>query len=153
MGVGRKLAFPAMRIALFSEVFLPKIDGITNRLANTLRCLEADGHECLVFAPDTAVPEIGASRVVRIPSLPFPSYPAVRVALPDARVLASLAWFRPDVVHAVGPAVLGVMGIAAARGSPRRARSRCRSSPPTTPTSRATCTATASASRSARSGR
>jgi glycosyltransferase involved in cell wall biosynthesis len=104
-----------MRIALFSEVFLPKIDGITNRLANTIRCLEADGHECLVFAPDTAVPRFGATRVVRIPSLPFPAYPEVRVALPDARVAASLAWFRPHVVHAVGPAVLGVMGIAAAR--------------------------------------
>jgi glycosyltransferase involved in cell wall biosynthesis len=104
-----------MKIALFSEVFLPKIDGITNRLANTLRCLEADGHECLVFAPDTALPRFSATRVVRIPSVPFPPYPAVRVALPDARVAASLAWFRPDVVHAVGPAVLGVMGIAAAR--------------------------------------
>jgi glycosyltransferase involved in cell wall biosynthesis len=104
-----------MRIALFTEVFVPKIDGITNRLANTIRCLEAEGHECLVFAPDTAAPRFGATRVVRIPSLPFPPYPAVRLALPDARVAASLAWFRPDVVHAVGPAVLGVMGIAAGR--------------------------------------
>ena len=105
-----------MKIALLTEVFLPKIDGITNRLRHTLRCLEEEGHECLLFAPDTAVAEHGATRVVRIPSLPFPSYPGVRVALPDPRLLASLAAFRPDVVHAVGPAVLGVMGIAAARG-------------------------------------
>jgi glycosyltransferase involved in cell wall biosynthesis len=28
-----------MRIALFSEVFVPKIDGITNRLAHTIECL------------------------------------------------------------------------------------------------------------------
>lgn len=104
-----------MKIALFSEVFLPKIDGITNRLRHTLECLETSGHECLVFAPDTALPRLGATRVVRIPSLPFPPHPGVRIALPDARVATSLAWFRPDVVHAVCPALLGVMGIAAAR--------------------------------------
>jgi len=104
-----------VKIALLTEVFLPKIDGITNRLRHTLRCLEAEGHECLLIAPDTAVSEHGAARVVRIPSLPFPRYPGVRVALPDPRIAASLAAFRPDVVHAVGPAALGVMGIAAAR--------------------------------------
>jgi glycosyltransferase involved in cell wall biosynthesis len=104
-----------VRIALFTEVFLPKLDGITNRLSNTLRCLEEAGHECLVFAPDTAVASLGATRVVRVPSLPFPRYPGVRVSLPDLRVVARLARFAPDVVHAVGPACLGVAGIAAAR--------------------------------------
>ena len=104
-----------MKIALLTEVFLPKIDGITNRLRHTLRCLEAEGHECLLLAPDTAVSGHGAARVVRIPSLPFPRYPGVRVALPDPRIAASLAVFRPDVVHAVGPAALGAMGIAASR--------------------------------------
>jgi glycosyltransferase involved in cell wall biosynthesis len=104
-----------VKIALLTEVFLPKIDGITNRLRHTLRCLEAEGHECLVLAPDSAVSEHGAARVVRIPSLPFPRYPGVRVALPDPRIGASLAAFRPAVVHAVGPAALGAMGIAAAR--------------------------------------
>ena len=43
-----------MRIALFTEVFLPKIDGITNRLSHTIRCLRDDGHEVLVFAPQGA---------------------------------------------------------------------------------------------------
>ena len=112
--VGRIVCSAGVKIALLTEVFLPKIDGITNRLRHTLRCLEEEGHECLLFAPDTALAEYGATRVVRIPSLPFPRYPGVRVALPDPRILASLAIFRPDVVHAVGPAVLGVMGIAAA---------------------------------------
>ena len=110
------LDFPGVRVALFTEVFLPKIDGITNRLRHTLECLEADGHECLLFAPDTALPRFGATRVVRVPSLPFPGYPGVRIALPDPRIAASLAGFGADVVHAVGPAALGVLGIAAARG-------------------------------------
>lgn len=101
---------PGMKIALFSEVFLPKVDGITNRLRHTLECLQEEGHETLLFAPDTALPAYGATRVVRVPSLPFPPYPGVRVPLPDPRIAAALASFAPDVVHAVGPACLGVAG-------------------------------------------
>jgi glycosyltransferase involved in cell wall biosynthesis len=104
-----------VKIALFTEVFLPKIDGITNRLRHTLACLQQEGHETLLFAPDTAVAEHGATRVVRVPSLPFRPYPDVRVSLPDPRIASALARFAPDVVHAVGPACLGVAGVAAAR--------------------------------------
>jgi glycosyltransferase involved in cell wall biosynthesis len=104
-----------MRIAIFSEVFPPKIDGITNRLRHTLACLEADGHEVLVFAPTGSTGRIGKTRVVRIDGPPFPLYPGLRVALPDPRILWELGRFRPDVVHAVGPVCLGVWGVAAAR--------------------------------------
>lgn len=104
-----------MRIALFSEVFLPKIDGITNRLRNTIECLRADGHEVLVFAPENAAPEHAGARVLRVPGLPFPPYPELRATLPDPRIAWELARFGPDVVHAVGPACLGIWGIAAAR--------------------------------------
>lgn len=103
-----------MRIAIFTEVFLPKIDGITNRLRHTLDELRAAGHEVLVFAPDTALPEYQGVRVVRIPGSPFPPYPGLRIAFPDPRIAWELRRFRPDVVHAVGPACLGVWGSLAA---------------------------------------
>lgn len=104
-----------MRVAMFTEVFLPKVDGITNRLRHTIDCLLSEGHELLLFAPDTAVPEYAGARIVRVPALPFPPYPGVRAALPDPRVLLELLAFRPHVVHAVGPACLGVWGILCAR--------------------------------------
>ena len=104
-----------MRIAIFTEVFLPKIDGITNRLSHTLRCLREDGHEVLVFAPADAAPEHEGFRVIRVPGAPFPPYPGLRVTAPDPRILYELRRFRPDVVHAVGPACLGIWGSAAAR--------------------------------------
>ncbi|MCG8590294.1 MAG: glycosyltransferase family 1 protein [Proteobacteria bacterium] len=103
-----------MRIAIFTEVFLPKIDGITNRLRHTVARLVAQGHEVLVFAPDTAVAEHAGARVVRIPSAPFKPYPGVRIAAPDPRIAWELARFGPDVVHAVGPAILGLWGLVAA---------------------------------------
>jgi glycosyltransferase involved in cell wall biosynthesis len=104
-----------VRIAIFTEVFVPKIDGITNRLRHTIRALRQDGHEVLVFAPDTAVSEYAGARVVRVPGLPFPPYPGLRVSLPDPRILHELRRFDASVVHAVGPACLGIWGMLAAR--------------------------------------
>jgi len=104
-----------VRIALFTEVFLPKIDGITNRLRHTVAELRAAGHEVLLFAPRDAVPEHAGARVVRIGGLPFPPYPGLQVSAPDPRIAWELARFRPDVVHAVGPACLGLWGALAAR--------------------------------------
>lgn len=104
-----------MRIALFTEVFLPKIDGITNRLNHTVRCLTQQGHEVRVFAPQGSVEEHAGARVIGIPGLPFPWYPGLQIATPDPRILAELWQFAPNVVHAVGPACLGVWGIASAR--------------------------------------
>jgi glycosyltransferase involved in cell wall biosynthesis len=104
-----------MRIAIFTEVFLPKIDGITNRLRHTLEGLRSDGHEVLLFAPDTAVPEHAGFPVVRIPGVPFPPYPGLRISAPDPRIALELRRFAPQVVHAVGPCCLGIFGIVAAR--------------------------------------
>jgi glycosyltransferase involved in cell wall biosynthesis len=104
-----------MRIAMLTEVFPPRIDGVTNRLGHTLRRLREAGHEVLVVAPDTAVPRYEGFEVVRVPSLPTPGPPGVRLAAPDPRVLGALRRFQPDVVHALGPVALGVWGLAAAR--------------------------------------
>jgi glycosyltransferase involved in cell wall biosynthesis len=109
------LDWKAMRIALTSEVFLPKIDGITNRLANTTAELVRQGHEVLLFAPAPSVAEHAGARVVAVPSVPFPPYPGLRAGLPDPRIALELQRFRPQVLHAVGPACLGIWGMLAAR--------------------------------------
>ncbi|MEZ4215291.1 MAG: glycosyltransferase family 1 protein [Myxococcota bacterium] len=104
-----------MRIALFTEVFLPKIDGITNRLRHTIRCLRDEGHEVLVFAPDCPMREYAGARIESLPAIGFPPYPGLRLGLPDPRSAWHLRRFAPHVVHAVGPAFLGVFGLVAAR--------------------------------------
>jgi len=104
-----------MRIALFTEIFVPKIDGITNRLRHTIVELTRQGHEVLVFGPSSAVAEYAGVRVVRVPGTAFPPYPGVQLAVPDPRILWELGRFDPHVVHVVGPACLGLWGTAAAR--------------------------------------
>ncbi len=104
-----------MRVAIFTEVFLPKIDGITNRLRHTIRCLLEDGHTVQLFVPRTAVARYPGVRVVQIPGVPFRAYPEIQYTLPHPRVLSELMRFAPEVVHVVGPATMGVWGTMAAR--------------------------------------
>ena len=104
-----------MRIAFTTEVSPPKIDGITNRLRNTIPCLLDAGHEVLVFAPAGSDATLGGARVVPIPGPAYPGYPELRATLAHPRIAWELARFRADVLHAVGPVCLGVYGLLAAR--------------------------------------
>jgi glycosyltransferase involved in cell wall biosynthesis len=100
-----------MRIALMTEPFLPKIDGIVTMLTKTVECLRRRGDEVLIFAPSGGPKELFGAEVVGLPSLPFPLYPELRLALPRASMRAKLMAFDPDVLHLFEPALLGVGGL------------------------------------------
>lgn len=104
-----------MRIAIFTETFLPKVDGVVTRLVHTLQALEALGHEVLVLAPPGAPAHHGRATVVAAPGLPFPWYPELNVALPSVRIASDAAAFEPDVVHVVNPVLFGAWGALWAR--------------------------------------
>ncbi len=105
-----------MRIAYFTETFLPKIDGIVTRLTRTLEQLQALGHEAIVFAPHNPPETYAGFRVVRVPGVPFrPWYPELVLGLPRPRLGRELDRFKPDLVHVVNPIILGLWGTALAR--------------------------------------
>nr|WSZ94987.1 glycosyltransferase family 1 protein [Streptomyces sp. NBC_00857] len=105
-----------MRVVIVAESFPPDVNGVAHCALQTARHLAARGHDPLVIAPAVAADaEIDAPcPVVRVPSLPLPGYPQVRVALPSRRVAATIAAHRADLVHLAGPFVLGVRGMTAA---------------------------------------
>ncbi|MBZ6110075.1 MULTISPECIES: glycosyltransferase family 4 protein [Streptomyces] len=107
-----------MRVVIVTESFPPDVNGVAHCALQTARHLTDRGHDCLVVAPATAAggPADASAPcpVVRVPSLPLPGYPQVRVALPSRRVAAAIAEHRADVVHLASPFVLGVRGMAAA---------------------------------------
>ncbi len=104
-----------MRIAFFTETFLPKVDGIVTRLTKTVEHLVAAGDEVLIFCPEGAPETFLGARVVGVPALPLPLYPELKLALPRPAVSEALDRFQPDLVHVVNPAVLGLGGIWLAR--------------------------------------
>ncbi|MET7764631.1 glycosyltransferase family 1 protein [Streptomyces sp. NPDC005393] len=121
-----------MRVAIVTESFPPDINGVAHCALQTADHLHRRGHHPLVIAPagppggpphaTTDGPpesrgELDRSHpypVVRIPSLPLPGYPQVRVALPSRRLAAAITSHHSDVVHLASPFVLGARGMTAA---------------------------------------
>ena len=104
-----------MKIAFFTETFLPKVDGIVTRLTKTVSHLVEGGDEVLIFCPEGAPDGYMGARVVGVPAMPLPLYPELKLALPRPAVAEALESFQPDLVHVVNPAVLGLGGIWLAR--------------------------------------
>ncbi len=100
-----------MRIAFFTETFLPKVDGIVTRLTKTLPHLVSSGDAVMVFCPEGAPEHYMGAEVVGVPAMPLPLYPELKLALPRPAVAEALERFQPDLVHVVNPAVLGLGGI------------------------------------------
>lgn len=100
-----------MRIAVFTETFLPKVDGIVTRLRHTVEHLQRSGDQVLVFAPEGGITEYKGARVYGVTGFPLPLYPELKLALPRPAIGYALEEFQPDLIHVVNPAVLGVAGI------------------------------------------
>ena len=92
-----------MRIALLTEVFLPKIDGVVTRTTRHLDQLAEMGHEVLIFAPGNPPSEYAGFEVVPIRSHSLKVYPEVKHGMLGPKTYHRLREFNPDVVHAVNP--------------------------------------------------
>jgi 1,2-diacylglycerol 3-alpha-glucosyltransferase len=108
-----------VRIALFTNNYLPFCGGVTISVETLRRGLESSGHEAWVFGPRLTGAEDASVRVVRYPSIPVATYPEFALAVPYSRrierLVSALAF---DVIHAHHPFLLGP----AARRLARRTR-------------------------------
>ena len=100
-----------MKIAFFTETFLPKVDGIVTRLTKTIESLTKTGDEVIIFCPEGCPDEFMGAKVIGVPAMPLPLYPELKLGLPGAAVSDALDSFKPDLIHVVNPAVLGLGGI------------------------------------------
>jgi glycosyltransferase involved in cell wall biosynthesis len=96
-----------MRIAIISEVFLPKIDGVVNRTLHLIRQLTRMGDEVMVVCPRAPGCTECHVRVVDVPSFSFPLYPEYRIGLPDRKLAAAVKEFAPEVLHYLNPFAFG----------------------------------------------
>lgn len=118
-----------VRVVVVAESFLPHMNGVTNSVLHVLAHLRRRGDDVTVIAPSDSTfetnpfseaqpqqPELcHGYPVVRVPSLPLPEYPKVRVAAGFvARLRHLLEDIRPDVVHVASPFILGWRAIQAA---------------------------------------
>jgi phosphatidylinositol alpha 1,6-mannosyltransferase len=111
-----------MRIALVTESFLPDVNGVAHSVERAAEHLVRRGHEPIVIAPQPPpglrdVPVDVPYPVVRMPSLPMPGYPQIRLGLPTPALTGALRAHGADVVHLASPFVLGAWGAAAAKAA------------------------------------
>ena len=102
-----------MRIALLSDTYTPQVNGVTTVVARIARVLREFGHDAAVVAPRYPghVPSPPGDAELRMPSAPFPPYPAIRLSLPQFRTVARyLDAFRPDLLHVATEGPIGLTG-------------------------------------------
>src|SRR5258707_1114718 len=104
-----------MRIAIITENFLPKLDGVTRTLARLLEYLQSHGHKVLLLGPESGMEEYAGAEIIGTAGVPFPFYPELKFNFFRPLFLRRLSEFQPDVVHLVDPVILGAAGLAAAR--------------------------------------
>ena len=100
-----------MKVAFFTETFLPKVDGIVTRLTKTIQYLVQSGEEVIVFCPEGCPETYMGAQVIGVAAMPLPLYPELKLGLPGPAVSDALENFQPDLIHVVNPAVLGLGGI------------------------------------------
>tara|TARA_Y100001978_G_scaffold42586_1_gene37995 strand:- start:2170 stop:3312 length:1143 start_codon:yes stop_codon:yes gene_type:complete len=100
-----------VKIAFFTETFLPKVDGIVTRLTKTIEYLIKNGDEVIVFCPEGCPKDYKGAKVIGVAAMPLPLYPELKLGLPGPAVSDALEEFKPDLIHVVNPAVLGLGGI------------------------------------------
>ena len=101
-----------MRVAIVTESFLPTVNGVTNSVCKVLDHLADRGHEAIVIAPAAGAP--ASYRGFPVHEVPAVAYRQFPVGIPSPQVAKAIERFRPDVVHAASPFILGPQGIAAA---------------------------------------
>ncbi|SCV70491.1 BQ2448_1885 [Microbotryum intermedium] len=94
----------SLRIAIVTENFLPKVDGVTRTLAMLLEHLQKEGHEALVLGPDSGMTSYAGHEVVGTKGLPLLGvYKGLALNFIRPLFIAKLREFQPDVIQFVDP--------------------------------------------------
>lgn len=101
-----------MRIAIFTDTFLPEVNGVANTLGRWVEYLRARSIPVLVFAPQHgSLVKTDGGHVERFFSLPLIFYPECKLALPGRmRTERILHNFQPTLIHVATPAAIGLLG-------------------------------------------
>jgi 1,2-diacylglycerol 3-alpha-glucosyltransferase len=104
----------ALRIAVFTDVYLPQINGVVTSVTNMVQGLRELGHEVTIVAPKhpQQVPELG---VIRLRSTAYRPQPEQRWAFPPSlRKMWQFSRLDFDVIHTHG-ALMPILAIGVGR--------------------------------------
>jgi glycosyltransferase involved in cell wall biosynthesis len=101
-----------MKIALFTDTFLPQINGVTNTLSRLGDYLEAHNHEYVFLAPEQEEGEFCSYNVEKFFSMKFFLYPECRLSFPSIKKISrSMKKLQPDVIQLMTEFNMGIAGM------------------------------------------
>ena len=102
----------SMRVALFTDSYLPTVDGVVTSVLTTRRQLEADGHEVVVFAPeDPRRRGMREAGTIYVRAKEFRHSPGYRLAMFPGREVDLIKELEIDVIHIHGVGFVGIKGL------------------------------------------
>ncbi len=105
-----------MRIAIFSDTFLPQINGVTKTLSRMKDYMDKNAIDYKFMIPGEQTTNNYFEQTISFQSYSFFLYPGCKVSFPHyQRVKEAMDGFRPDIIHLVTPFSLGLMGMKYAR--------------------------------------
>ncbi len=101
-----------MKIAVFTDTYLPTVDGVVTSVLTTRRQLEADGHEVVIFAPEDTRRRLKSERnTILVRAHELRHYPGYRVAKFPGREVDQVKDLGVDVIHIHGVGTVGIKGL------------------------------------------
>ena len=106
-----------MRIAYFSDTFIPQINGVSNTLSYLKRYLDKSGVDYRFHVPDYDDNGLRNDKhIICSRGMALPDYHDCKLTLPwMPRLSADMDSFRPDLIHLVTEFGIGIMGRSYAR--------------------------------------
>jgi glycosyltransferase involved in cell wall biosynthesis len=107
-----------MRVAFFSETFLPKVDGLVTVICLLLDHLAKRNIESVMVIPHmgaNSLKRYADTRLLSVPAVPFPFYTELKLGLPLVNTYRELRAFDPQIVHVFQPIVAGNAGLLIAK--------------------------------------
>ena len=100
-----------MKIAVFTDTYLPQINGVVTSTVTFVREFEKMGHEVLIIAPQLKGAKESTSKVWRLPAFPFPFQPEYNIVAPISKELVTFKSLKIDLIHAQTPFSMGLLAL------------------------------------------
>ncbi len=104
------------KVAIFTDAYRPKIDGVSISCENIARELDSLGINFNLYAPETPGEYTDPDYVKRFSSVPIAFQPELRFSFPvDRKILTYLIKHKYDVIHSNSPGSLGFVALEVAK--------------------------------------
>lgn len=104
-----------MKVAWFTDTWLPTRDGVVNSLLTFRDELEKKGHAVYLFVPGEH--DCNKDNIYSYKSKPFSKYPNYRISSPlslfSSRTANIIGDLKPDIIHSHSPGLLGTHAVIA----------------------------------------